>query len=116
MRCERIGLARDRLRLTGAGRKIKNASGQVVSCTAQCNVASAADKPYACCRAPADVPNICVPTTPSIQADYDMFRFPCPQVYSYAYDENHEVDGQYVLCTCGPATGSKVDYDTIFCP
>jgi hypothetical protein len=47
-----------------------------------------------------------------LQHDYEMLRFACPQVYSYAYDEQHEVDGEYVLCTCA----AHPDYDIVFCP
>jgi hypothetical protein len=93
--------------------QVKNGSGQVTSCNAQCAVASTADKPYACCQGVANVPQVCLATTASIQVDYQMFRFPCPEAYSYAYDEANEVDAQYVLCKCG---GGKVDYDFVFCP
>jgi hypothetical protein len=94
--------------------KLKDKNGKVFACAAECRVDPAGhpDHDVACCVNGASVPDKCLPSEPAIQRDYEMFRFPCPQAYSYPYDEMHEVDKNYVLCTCA----AKPDYDAIFCP
>jgi hypothetical protein len=94
--------------------KLRNKDGKVFACAAECRVDPAGnpDHDVACCVNGASVPDKCLPSEPAIQRDYQMFRFPCPQAYSYPYDEMHEVDKNYVLCTCS----AKPDYDAIFCP
>jgi Thaumatin family len=94
--------------------KLRDKNGKVFACAAECRVDPAGnpDHDVACCVNGASVPDKCLPTEPAIQRDYQMFRFPCPQVYSYPYDEMHEVDQNYVLCTCS----AHPDYDAIFCP
>jgi len=94
--------------------KLRNSRGEVWTCQAECRVATGADRDLACCTNNASVPQNCPPTSAPVQKDYQMFRFPCPQAYSYPYDEMHEVDKNYVLCTCGGTP--RPDYDAIFCP
>jgi hypothetical protein len=97
--------------------QLKNATGKVYACKDMCINNPDPTLDQACCRGQWSAPKDCVPATPTagfvMKDEYEMFRFPCPQVYSFAYDEMHEVDGQYVLCTC---PGGKIDYDFIFCP
>jgi hypothetical protein len=97
--------------------QLKNAAGKVYACKDMCISNPDPTLDQACCRGQWSAPKDCLPATPTagfvMKDEYSMFRFPCPQVYSFAYDEEHEVDGQYVLCTC---PGGKIDYDFIFCP
>jgi hypothetical protein len=75
--------------------KLRDKNGKVFACAAECRVDPAGnpDHDIACCVNAASVPEKCLPSAPPIQRDFQMFRFPCPQAYSYPYDEMHEVDG-----------------------
>jgi hypothetical protein len=96
--------------------QLTNASSKVYACAAECRLDPAGDPNHdlACCTGTASTPDKCPPTSSAVQRDYQMFRFPCPQAYSYTYDEMHEVDQDYVLCTCKNTL--HTDYDIIFCP